>query len=63
MDETVDLTNIDSLVGYLNSVIDKGISTPQSVPSPLILLGAVNKKGLSAREITKEVITKSQSVW
>lgn len=61
MDETIDLTNIDSLVGYLNGIIDKGISTPQSVPSPLILLGAVNKKGLSAREITKEVITKSQS--
>lgn len=58
--DNVELTDLSSLLTYLNSVLDRGISKPTPIPSPLILLGADNKKGLSPREITKEIITKSQ---
>lgn len=58
--DNIDLTNISTLLSYLNGVLDRGISKPTTIPSPLILIGAENKKGLSPREITKEIITKSQ---
>jgi hypothetical protein len=58
--ETVDLTNITELISYLNDLLDKGKSKAPKIPSPLILLGGENKSGLSVREITKEIITKSQ---
>ena len=57
----IDLTSVAEMVSFLNTALDRGLSTPSNIPSPLILLGAENKKGLSPREITKEIITKSQS--
>ena len=57
-----DLTNIDTLVNFLNSILDAGNSRPPNIPSPLILIGSENKKGLSARDITKDIIIKSQKV-
>lgn len=61
MEEEIQIGDINSLVSYLNSFIDKDISKPPVVPSPLILLGGAGKTGLSARDITKDIITKSQS--
>lgn len=58
----IELTDIGSLIAYLNGVLDKGASLPTNIPAPLILVGAENKRGLSPREITKEIITKSQGI-
>lgn len=59
--EEVDVSTVSSLIGFLNGIIDGNSVKPPTVPSPLILIGGANKNGLSAREITKEIITKSQA--
>lgn len=57
-----DLTSIEKLTSLLTKFID-GVEPPsQTVPAPLILLGGSSKKGLSAREVTKEIISKSQQL-
>lgn len=60
--ENVDFSDIEQLLAYLNSFLDKGISKPSNIPPPLILLGAENKKGLSIRDITKEILNKRQKL-
>ena len=57
-----DLTNIETLIKYLNGILDAGNSRPPNIPSPLILVGAENKTALSPREITKDIMTKSQKI-
>lgn len=57
-----DLTSVDKLSSLLLGFLD-GIQPPaQSIPAPLILIGGANKKGLSAREVTKDIISKSQEL-
>jgi hypothetical protein len=60
--ENVDFSDINELIKFLNSLLDKGISKPANIPAPLILLGADNKKGLSVRDITKEILNKRQKL-
>ena len=55
-----DVSSVSSIITYLNSVIETGQAKAQTVPAPLILVGGQNKKSLSAREMAKEVILRSQ---
>ncbi len=56
----MEFNNILDITSYLNGIVDSGSAKAQDIPSPLILIGAENKKGLSAREMAKEVIIRSQ---
>jgi hypothetical protein len=57
-----DVTKIDDLIETISLAIagDK-IPTPP-IPSPLILAGARTKSGLSAKEITRDVLIRCQEV-
>jgi hypothetical protein len=50
--------NISDVVEVLSGVINIDASKPQSIPSPLIAIGARLKTGLSAREVTKNIIAR-----
>lgn len=48
---------MEEILSQITSAIDIDLSTPQEVATPLIMLSSA-KKGLSAREITKEIISR-----
>lgn len=50
--------NISDVVEVLSGVIQLDTSRPQTIPSPLIAIGGNLKTGLSAREITKNIIAR-----
>jgi hypothetical protein len=51
-------TNISDVLKILNDYITLNKSKPLTIPAPLILGGAINKNGLSARDIAKEIIVR-----
>lgn len=52
--------NIEEIVDLLNAALQENNVKATPIPAPLILFGTNNKKGLSAREMAKEIITRQQ---
>jgi len=57
-----ELNNINDVVGLLDTEMSLNKSTPPEVPTPLILGGAVNKSGLSVRDIVKKIIQRKSEI-
>jgi len=51
---------VQNIIQTIQGSISVAKAKAQDVPAPIILLGARNKSGLSAREIAKEIIIRQQ---
>lgn len=54
------MITISNIVQRIQSSITETKAKARDIPTPIILLGARNKSGLSAREIAKEIIIRQQ---
>lgn len=58
----MEITNIQDILALIYNTINTNETKAPSVPSPLILTGTNLRSGLSAREITKEIISRKAEI-
>lgn len=51
---------VENIIQTIQASISQSKAKSKDIPTPLILIGANNKSGLSAREIAKEIIIRQQ---
>lgn len=57
-----EITNIQDVLSIIQKTIDTNGAKSIDVPAPLILTGFNFRDGLSARDITKEIITRKSEI-